>query len=185
MADLARTITDLNTNLFQDSQSAGSISPQDCRDLILSFKMQHGGIYISSTASTTISGADTYVQAAGTTTLFGTAAIDWDMPQNGRLRYTGTPTRTAFYLCSASIQLDSSAVDKTLGLQIKTGGTLITGSTVTAFAPATTAKSIQLVSFGFQALARNEYLEPFVTNVDSTDNITITNLNMVAIAGVS
>jgi len=34
MTDTSRTVSDLVTNLFQDSQAAGSITPQDLRDLI-------------------------------------------------------------------------------------------------------------------------------------------------------
>lgn len=36
MVDTVRTQTDLTANLFQDGQAAGSITPQDVRDLVVS-----------------------------------------------------------------------------------------------------------------------------------------------------
>ena len=34
MADTSRTVTDMASNLFQDRQAAGSITPQDLRDFL-------------------------------------------------------------------------------------------------------------------------------------------------------
>src|SRR5690242_19809445 len=36
MVDTVRTVTDITTNLLQDGQAAGSITPQDMRDAIVS-----------------------------------------------------------------------------------------------------------------------------------------------------
>ena len=180
MVDTARTVTDLTTNLFQDSQTAG-ISAQDMRDLIKSFQVQHGGIYISTAASTVISVAGTYVKAGGTTTLFGDTANAFDMSTDNRLRYTGTPTRTVLVACSASLELDTAIVSKTIGLKLYKGGSAITGLAVTGYAPTVTAKTVNLTLFGFVELATNEYVEAFVANVDSTDDITVSQMTLIGL----
>ena len=180
MVDTARTVTDLNTNLFQDSQTSG-MSAQDMRDLIESFQAQHGGIYVSTPASTTISVADTFVKASGTTTLFGDTANDFDMSTDNRLRYTGAPTRTVLVACSCSLELNSAITDKTLGLSLYKDAALVTGTKVTGYAPATTAKTVNLVTFGFIELATNSYVEAWVSNVDSTDNVTVQKMVLLAL----
>tara|TARA_R100000781_G_scaffold370_2_gene577 strand:+ start:226 stop:462 length:237 start_codon:yes stop_codon:yes gene_type:complete len=56
MTDTSRTVSALVTNLFQDGQAAGSITPQDLRDLVETCQVKHGSIYLSTAGSTTISG---------------------------------------------------------------------------------------------------------------------------------
>ena len=54
MADTSRTVTDMASNLFQDSQAAGSITPQDLRDFLETCQVKQGSIYISTAGATTI-----------------------------------------------------------------------------------------------------------------------------------
>ena len=182
MVDTARTVTDLITNLFQDGQAAGSITPQDLRDLIVSMQAEHGGIYVSTPASTTIAVADTYVKGAGTTTLFGATANEFDMSTDNRLRYIGTPTRTALVNLSVGLELDTAIVDKALGIQLFKNGTLIPGTTARGWAAATTVKPTNISTSAMVELANNDYVEAWVANIDSTDNVTIRTMNMTAIA---
>ena len=94
MTDTSRTVSDLVTNLFQDSQAAGSITPQDLRDFIETTQTKQGSMYISTPGGTTIAGAGTYVEGTAGTWTLSTAptANEFDENTDGRLRYTGTPT---------------------------------------------------------------------------------------------
>ena len=94
MTDTSRTVSDLVTNLFQDSQAAGSITPQDLRDFIETCQTKQGSMYISSAGSTTIAGAGTYVEGVAGTWTLSTAptANEFDENTDGRLRYTVTPS---------------------------------------------------------------------------------------------
>jgi hypothetical protein len=180
MADTARTFTNLVTNLFQDGQADDSITPQDLRDLIISMQSEHGGIYVSTPASTSIAVAGTAVKGAGTTTLFGETANKFDMPTDNRLRYTGTPTRTVKVSANISVELDTAIVSKLLTAKIYKNGALITGAVNQAFAPATTAKPVQISVDAMVSLALNDYVEVWVANEDSTDNVTIQKMTLVA-----
>ena len=94
MTDTSRTVSNLVTNLFQDGQAAGSITPQDLRDFIETTQGKQGSMYVSSPGSTTISVAGTYVEGTAGTWTLSTAptANEFDENTDGRLRYTGTPT---------------------------------------------------------------------------------------------
>ena len=56
MADTSRTVADMASNLFQDSQAAGSITPQDLRDFLETCQTKQGSIYVSTASATTIAG---------------------------------------------------------------------------------------------------------------------------------
>lgn len=183
MADTKRTITDLLTNLFQDGQSSGAITPQDMRDLIETMRTQWGGLYVSSSADTTISGAGTYVKAAGTTTLWSAVSpVGFDMPTDNRLRYTGTPTKDVLVFCSASVSAAGAATNKQLGLQLRDNDGLITGTTATGWSGGTTAKATNIVSMAVFEAETNDYVEAWVANIDSTDNVTVDDMIMFGIA---
>lgn len=181
MADTPRTITDLTANLFQNSQSAGAITEQDVRDMIVSFKREQAEIYVSSAAATTISGAGTYVKAAGTTTLKANGNL-WDDSSgtSNRLRYTGTPDRTALIICTGSIQVASTP--NTLGVAIHKNGSAITGSALN-FEADVAAKDYPFAIFHTEyGTATNDYFELFAANIDATDNVTVSFMNMMALS---
>ena len=66
MADTSRSLSDILT-LMADN-TTGAISAQDLRDLIVSLSPAFGGLYISSSAETSIATIDTWTLAAGTST---------------------------------------------------------------------------------------------------------------------
>lgn len=179
MVDTSRTVSDLVTNLFQDGQAAGAITPQDMRDLIETCQTKQGSIYVSSAASTSIAVGGTYVEGAGTYTLStAPTANEFDMNANARLRYTGTPTVNCFFTASISLEIDTAVVDKELAIQIFKNGSLITGTTIVGFCPATTVNSVNLTTYAYASMATNDYVSIFVANIDSTDNVTIRNGNL-------
>jgi len=179
MANTQRTMTDLLTNLFQDGQADGEIDPQDFRDIIASMEQSHGGLYVSSSAATTIAGAGTFVKAAGASTLFSATAKKVSMPADNRLRYDGAPTKNFMVICNASIQAAStSPID--IALRLAENGSTLAETEVRAQAE-TAVKDYQLTTVGHFELATNDYIEPFVANITDTDNVTVTYLTMMAI----
>ncbi len=183
MADTSRTVSDLTTNLFQDSQAAGSITPQDMRDFIETTQNKQGSMYISTAASTTISAQATNsptvitnmvdVATAATWTLgTGVTANEFDMNTDGQLRYTGTPTINVFFSGFVAIEIDTAAVDKEVCMAVTKNGAVIVGAKNLGFAPATTVNSVPIAVSGIVSMATNDYLGMFIGNIDSTDNIT-------------
>lgn len=180
IADTPKTLAQLQT-IFADSQSAGAITEQDVRDMIISFQREQGEIYVSSAAATTISGAGTYVKAAGTTTLKANGNL-WDDSSgtDNRLRYTGTPDRTSLIICTGSLQVASTA--NTMGVKLYKNGSAITGNEI-QFEVDNAAKLYPFAIFNTEyGTATNDYFELFVSNIDATDNITVTHMNMMALS---
>jgi len=166
MADTQRAKTSLAT-LLADNTS-GDISPQDLRDFMESMDLATGLIYISSSAATTIGGAGTFVKAAGTTTSIFLNRCT--MPADNRLTYTGTPTVNGIAFASASISCGSASQE--FGIRIaENGSTLATTDNRTWGATASQKHSIS--TWGYAALATNDYLEVFVCNETGANNITV------------
>lgn len=176
MADTARTLSDLLTNLFQDGQAAGAITENDVRDLIVSLVNPYGCMYVSSAAATTIAVAGTFVKAAGTTTL--ALGSDFDMPADNRIRYTGVPTRR--FIVQAGISMTTAGTNVVLGMKFAKNGVVDditemqrkvgTGSDIGAATP-----------LGMFSLATNDYLEMWVTNETNTSAVTLDLMNITII----
>ena len=182
MADTSRTVTDMASNLFQDSQAAGSITPQDLRDLVETCQTKQGSIYVSTAAATTIAGQANVtptsltnmvaVETAATFTLStAPTANEFDMNTDGQLRYTGTPTTNVFFTASVMLEIVTSGVDLELVMAVTKGGTIVTGAKTGGFCPRVTTNSVPMSVSGFTSMATNDYLNIFVGNVDSTVNV--------------
>lgn len=179
MADTPRTMAHILANILQDGQSAGAITEQDMRDVAISMKREQGEIYVSSASATTISGAGTYVKAAGTTTLKANNNL-WDDASgtSNRLRYTGTPNRTSLVIATGSLQVASTA--NTMGVKLYKNGSAITGNELN-FEVDNAAKDYPFIIWNTEYdTATNDYFELFVANIDATDNITVSFMNMMA-----
>lgn len=173
MADTKRTSTDLITNLFQDGQAAGSITPGDLRDFIVSVQPPFGHAYISASAATTISVAGTYYKAAGTTTLSATVEEVSDGSVNNRLVYTGTPDRH-FHIV-ATVSMTAASNNQIIGLKLAKNGTVLDES-VTRRAVSTGADVGSTAIHADAMMSTNDYIELFVTNETSTASVTVTNM---------
>jgi hypothetical protein len=182
MADTSRTVADMASNLFQDSQAAGSITPQDLRDFLETCQTKQGSIYISTAGATTIAGQANVtansltnmvaVETGGTFTLsVAPTANEFDMNTDGQLRYTGTPTTNVFFTASVMLELVTSGVDLELVMAVTKGGTIVTGAKTGGFGPRVTTNSVPMSVSGFTSMATNDYLNIFVGNVDSTVNV--------------
>ena len=182
MADTSRTVSDMASNLFQDSQAAGSITPQDLRDFLETCQTKQGSIYISTAGATTIAAQANVtansltnmvaVETGGTFTLsVAPTANEFDMNTDGQLRYTGTPTTNVFFTASVMLELVTSGVDLELVMAVTKGGTIVTGAKTGGFGPRVTTNSVPMSVSGFTSMATNDYLNIFVGNVDSTGNV--------------
>ena len=182
MTDTSRTVSDLVTNLFQDSQAAGSITPQDLRDFIETTQTKQGSIYVSTAGATTIAGQANVtpnsltnmvaVETAATFTLStAPTANEFDMNTDGQLRYTGTPTQNVFFTASVMLEIVTSVVDHELVMAVTKGGTIVTGAKIGGFCPRLTTNSVPMSVSGMASMATNDYLNIFVGNVDGTGNV--------------
>ena len=182
MADTSRTVSDMASNLFQDSQAAGSITPQDLRDFLETCQTKQGSIYISTAGATTIAAQANVtsnsltnmvaVETGGTFTLsVAPTANEFDMNTDGQLRYTGTPTTNVFFTASVMLEIVTAGVDLELVMGVTKGGTLVTGAKTGGFGPRVTTNSVPMSVSGFTSMATNDYLNIFVGNVDSTGNV--------------
>ena len=167
MVDTARTSTDLLTNLFQDGQAAGAITPNDVRDFIVSAIPATGANYITTPAATTISVSGTYYKENGTWTSQG-SPVGFTISGN-RLTYTGTPTANFLLLYRASFTV-SAGTNQTITFRIAKNGTTDTSTAASNLVDSGDTKVV--AGFSFISLATNDYLELFVTNETSTNSVT-------------
>lgn len=167
MADTRRTVAALQA-LFPDN-ATGDISPQDLRDFLVSASSAHGIMYISSSAETTISVAGTAVKAAGTTAS-ANASSDVTVATTNRMTYTAAPTIEVIIEVAAS--LSCAGTNKDVAISIAKNGTVIAHSVIERGAGSANAKGAYPV-LAFAELAQNDYIEVWVQNDDSTDNVTL------------
>ncbi len=177
MADTPRLIADLLTNLFQDGQSEGSITPQDVRDLIVSLVPAIGAIFFSTPVETIISTQSEKVLALGITTLV-TTPHEIDMPQNNRIRYTGTIDK--HFIVDVAISSISVGNNKNMEYQLfKNGSPLIETLMSRAHGTGSAAGALALTTNVH--MEPNDYIELFVSNESDDTNLTIINgtINLV------
>ena len=187
MVDTVRSLAAVVALLADNS--AGDISPQDVRDMLVSLSMQHGQVSVAGNAvATTTTDTGVYVEADVTGALLSeqsqviAGTDDFDMPAVGRLRYLGAETRmfhvaTTFSFITASNNQEihfelakSGVVSVQAEVRRKSG----TGSDVGSSA-------IHWIT----SLAQNEYLSLFLKNVSSTTTVTIVSVNLQAVGMIS
>lgn len=175
MADTQRSISDLLTNLFQDSQPANSITAQDLRDLIESMRPANGGCYITAPAVTPVAVAGTYYKASGTTTA-DAELVDMTAAVTNRLVYTGTAPR--HFIVTATISASTATNNHVAGFKLAKNGVVIDESVIRMKINATTdIKAITLVAH--VDLANTDYIEVWLTDETGTGNvITIENMHL-------
>lgn len=176
MADTQRSKSDIATLLADNTTQA--ISPQDVRDFMESLHFSFGSMYFSSSAETTISVANTFYKAAGTTTdvnlhrFSGKTALAVD----NRLKYTGTPDVHIHGACSFSVSV-ASGTNKLVEVGIwhwddsAASGSILAHSIIetnqTTTAVQSSASHFDLV------MSTNDYIELHVSNETDTVNVTV------------
>ena len=136
-----------------------------------------GGLSFTTPALTTIVAADTYVKAAGTTTI-QPHVNSVDMPVNNRLRIVpGTPTRHYHIVVQASFNF-ATGVNQTAGLQLyHFDASAGTGSLVAhseAQSRVSGADVMQITSHGDLMMSEEDYIELHAAHINGTTNLTVT-----------
>lgn len=178
MADTVRSLAALQS-LLADNTS-GAISPQDVRDMLISLIPSRGELSLSSAATTTISTVNTPVKIAGTTT-FSSDERDVDMPENNRLRYTGTVAKDFHVLVAFGGKSASS--NQNFTVYVAKNGTVISKSGNKGFFSSVSFEEPAGFCQVFTELTNNDYVEAWIENNTGTANFDISSLN-VSMQGV-
>jgi hypothetical protein len=166
MVDTARPIATL-VSLLADN-AVGEISAQDIRDLLVSLVPSIGSFHVSTPVETVISVQSTYVKVLGTTTA-GAVMRDFTMTVNNRLRYDGVPDRLMHVVVSGSFTPVSA---DTVGFKLAKDGVVIDETDVRGEAG-------MFIVVAPVLLSSTEFIELWVANHDSTDNLTVDFANFV------
>lgn len=171
MADTQRSLNDLLTNEFPDGLTAGAITAQTMRDMIISVISSHAALTFTASAPTTIGGAGTYVKAAGTTAIpAGFTIRNFTHIASNRLRYDGVVTLHA--LVTIGMSISASGANKMIGLKLAKNGVVIDDTLVTR--DMQTGGSIGVVSLlAGVDLAPTDFIELFITNLTDTTDVTV------------
>ena len=171
MTDTQRTQADILNNLFQDGQAAGSITPQDIRDLFTTLLTSHAIMNITSAAATTIGSAGVYVKAAGGTGMpAGSSVHNFSSPASNRLRYDGTVPVHAFM--SGSIAISAAGANKNVAIKVAKNGIVIDESIIEI----DLKQSGDILDLSFSAgidLVATDFVEMFVANLTDTVSVTL------------
>jgi hypothetical protein len=173
MVDVARSKAQLLV-LYADN-SVGAISPQDLRDFVESAAPPYGSFSTNVAAATTLT-QDVYSKMAGTTTAGD--MNQFDMPVDGRLRYTGVPNRHMHIAVTTSFTCANN--NKVIGLKIAKNGTVL-DDTIARRKVSTGADIGSTALHGDVMLSTNDYLELFLTNETDSTNATIENVYFFAV----
>ena len=181
MSDTQRTQAEL-VALFVDN-TGGAIMPQMLRDFLESSNPSHGGLHFTDPGTpTTITQQSTFTVAGNT----GDQLLNphrFDQPSSGRLRYVGRVAAYARILFTGSMS-SPSANNQIARLAIAINGVIQTPSiTRTKLG---SAGDTQAIALSFEAqLNPNDYLEVWISNDSSANNLTIEHGYLSALAFLS
>jgi hypothetical protein len=129
---------------------------------------------LDNTTATAITGTASYFKAAGTTTA-SSANSKFTSPSSNRLTYIGAFTQSFFVTVNCNVR--TSVSTQTINIVIVKNGTNISESEMTILCAAGSTPSFG----GTQAvieLTANDYIELFVRNTSSVNNVIVSDLNM-------
>lgn len=148
------SVAAVNTNGIQITSIADEINAQ---------VSMHG----NSTA-TTISTTSTPVKVAGTFVAGSVASFTVDT--TGKLTYTGSTTTTVHL--TASVTLDVVGTNQDLTVHLAKNGIVISAAKISRLVSASNTANVGV--FYNVSVATSDYLEVFVSNATTTNNITVT-----------
>lgn len=135
-----------------------------------------GEISVTTPVATVLSDTSTFVPILGTFAA-SAGAVNFDMPLNGRLRYTGTKAVCLHIAAAASMTAASN--NQTIEFVIMKNGIAIAPSRIQR--RVATGADVGAASFhGFIDVVTNDYIEIGVRNITSASNITATTANLFA-----
>ena len=138
----------------------------------------YAGMYISSSAPTTISTIDVFVKAAGTTTEV-TSSADFTVSSSNRFTYTGAATRR--FKVDLVSSITSVSNNQKIRLRYAIDGTTQASSEIAKLGTGTIVGTIPLTDM--VELSQGQYIELWVANNTSTSDLTVDtmNINLVSI----
>lgn len=174
MADIQLSLDTLlsNTNFYQAYTSRMG---KGLRNLVTTMRPSFANISITSSSATTIATGALYVKAAGTTALTGSDAHQFTMPANNKLLYGGvSPVNVTV---TGSISIDPSAAGiENMAVKVKKNTTLIDESE--AIASCAIAGTVALPIHANLQMIEDDFIEIWIANITSTDNITATLMSL-------
>jgi hypothetical protein len=156
------------------------IRPVHWRDIVETFRVGHGQIYLTATATTVVGSAGVYYKLLGTTALSATPpARNFSMPASNRLQYDGPAPRLAEVYAHFSV--DVGTLNQLLRFQFSHNGTLDTETQHQRwFEPVADVGSLTMKAH--MLLQPGDYVELWGSNQTSPGNFTIDTLTMSVIA---
>ncbi len=134
--------------------------------------LPHAQVHMQgNSTATTIASAGTPVKVAGTFTVGIQSGFTGDT--TGKIVYNGTTTRVVNVKASATVK-PATQSSQDLFLQIAKNGTVIAGSKIVR--EVDTAQTANLFTFFNISLAQNDFVEVFVGNATSTDNVVVSDI---------
>lgn len=173
-----RTIVDLLSVLPDNTRRL--IRPVHWRDIVETFRVNHGQLHLTATAATAIMSAGVYYKCAGTTALSAVPAPHgFSMPASNRLQYDGATPR--FAEVWAHFSVDTAVLNQLLRFQFAQNGTLDTETQQQRwFEPA--ADIGPLAMKAHMLLEPGDYVELWGSNQTGVNNFTLENLTMSVVA---
>jgi len=134
----------------------------------------NGSLYMEdNSTATSISAVGTPAKAAGTTTA---GTLDNFTHTNNRLTYTAVDTRRFSVFVDTTLQ--AASADQNAGIIIFKNGTQVFAPNTTTVGDIATKRGNNAAS-ALVSLATNDYIEVFLVNDTSSDNLTAVHMNMV------
>ena len=178
MPETRRSIEELLILLADNT--TGQISPQDVRDMFMSLANPFGSIHVDVSIETVIANADEWTKVLGTTA--AGHLRDFDMPSDGRIRYTGeAPVHVHV---ASSFTLETASNNQVIGIRIvKSGDAEDPDSKASAVRlKLASAGGIESTAIHFDSVMENgDYLELFVENETSASNVTLGQIYFFAV----
>jgi hypothetical protein len=129
---------------------------------------------LDNTTATAISSTTGYFKAAGTTTAMATNS-KFTTPASNRLTYTGAFSQSFFVTLNCNVR--TSVSTQNVNIVIAKNGTIISESEMTILCAAGSTPSFGGTQVVVE-LTTNDYIELFVRNTSSVNNVTVVDLNM-------
>lgn len=131
-------------------------------------------LYVSASAATDITGTNSPKKVAGTTTTFELSRFT--SPQNNRLQYDGTKTRT--FIVTAALSATGASGTYLYSFYIYKNGTQITGSRqrTKVYSSSGDIQTISIVCT--VTLAPGDYLEVWAENNEANGDLTVQNMTL-------
>jgi hypothetical protein len=135
-----------------------------------------GEISVSSSSATTISGASTWTEAAGTFALNTSSSSVWTLASSGAGLVWGG-SEAALVLCFAAATITPSAADKLLGIRWANNGS-VEGNYAASYMP----DIMSLPLSGLIAVDPSDEVSVMVANLTDTANLTVSKLSALVVA---